>query len=131
MVMIVTGVERLVAIRVARKRDQLARPRLFFEPLAESLDDVDLDDDLSFEIRSCAEAEVRMGRTRVAVGARVEAPAIGIHTPPKPDVGALVLRERALGALLVNPQVRRRRLTRPLEIGFLESIGRIVTWAGH
>ena len=122
---LVVRLERLVAVRVARERDPLTPPRVARESFAKPLDDVDLHDDLPVEVGARAEPEIRVRRPRVAVRARVKAPPIRIHAPPKPDVGAVVLGERALRLLLAHPQIRRRSLTLPLEVSGFKADGRV------
>ena len=122
----VLGFDRLIAIGVAGQGDEFSLPRASREVLAKPLDHVDLDHDLAIEVGARAEAQVRMGRAGVAIGARMEAASVRIHAPAETDVGALVLRKCALGALLEHQQVGGWRLSLPFEMGRFEPVRRIL-----
>ena len=113
----VVRLERLVAVGVARESDDLALPGAALELFAQALRDVRLHDDLAVEVGARAEAEVLVARARVAVGARMKTSAVRVEAPAEADVGAVVLRERALRLLLVDFELGGRGLAEPLDLG--------------
>jgi hypothetical protein len=128
---LVVRFDRLVTIRVSRKRDELSPPRPLLKGLPQALDDVDLHDDLPLEVRTRAKAEIRMRRARIAIRAPMKAPPIRIHTPPKTDVRTLVLRESALGLLFMHAEIRRRGCAFPLDMSGFEAVWRVAAISGH
>ena len=103
----VRRLERLVAVGDAAEDDDVSPFHVVLvERLAQQRGRVGLDDDLAIEVGAGAEAQVLVRRARVAVGAGVEAAAVGVHAPGEADVGAVVLREDARGCGPRRPPAR-------------------------
>jgi hypothetical protein len=86
--------EGLVGIRHAREGDDLGLPSRRRELLAKQLRGALLHQDLGLEVEAGGVAEVLVGRPRIAVGAAVFAPAIGVQARVEGNVRAVVRRER-------------------------------------
>ena len=74
----------LVGVRVGPHRDGVALPLRRGQLCSQPFDGVDLDHDLSLEVRSDAEAQVLVGRAGETVGARVRASPVGVDRVAEP-----------------------------------------------
>src|SRR5204863_9915618 len=68
---------------------------------------------------------------RIAVSAGVQAAAVGVDAEAKAHVGAVVLDDQRLGLLLVDLELRGRRLAEPLDVNRRPRVGRVGHGANH
>lgn len=106
---------RLVAVGDAGEADHLRLPLVAVEPLAEEVGRAVLDEDFRLEIEAGAQAEVFVAGAGVAVAAAVLATAIRVQAVAERDIGAVVLRDDAFGA--VGDELGARAAVRVRRVG--------------
>src|SRR5579864_275231 len=89
------ALDRLVGIGVGAERNDVAAVTGFGQLGAQQLGPVLLDEDAALEIESRREAEIGVGRPRIAIDAAVLAATIGIDRTIEADIGRIVPRNDA------------------------------------
>ena len=120
-----TCFERLIAVRVSGKHNQLSLPRRLLEGLPKQPWRILLDDKLALKIGSSTKSPILMGWTGITIGAGMKAAAIGVHTPPKRQVGTVVTTQDLSTIVRIERQFGDSRRLKEVPMPRLKGVGGI------